>query len=84
MWWEWLCSLFPASDKTDVDPYVWRCLHCGFKWKFSRFEQLKMFLSSDYIHTCPQCQYQSRYRMIKHIVRETDTDEIRENNKWID
>lgn len=42
-----------------------------------------MFLHDDYTYTCPQCMRQSRYRMITHVVRETDTDKIRENNKWI-
>jgi hypothetical protein len=43
-----------------------------------------MFLFDDYTHTCPQCQRQSRYRMITHVVREIDTDEIKEHNRCLE
>lgn len=82
MYWEWFCSLFRTKERQTIDPYLWRC-SCGFTWKFSRFELLWMFLHDDYTFTCPHCQRQSRYRMITHVVRETDTDEIREHNRWL-
>jgi len=80
---EWYSSLFKSSKKANIDPYTWTCIHCGKKWRFGRLALLKMFLCDDYIHTCPQCQYKSRYRMIYHVVREMDTEEIRENNRWL-
>ena len=83
VWWEWYCSLFPVDKKREIDPYTWRC-KCGHTWKFSKFKLLLMFLFEDYVYTCPQCHRQSRYRMITHVVRETDTDKIRRNNRWID
>ena len=83
VWWEWFSSLFPSYEADEVDPYTWTCIHCGYKWRFNKLELLKMFLFDDYTHTCPQCQWQSRYRMITHVVREIDSDEIRENNRWL-
>ena len=83
MWWRWLCSLYPSYKSEEIDPYVWRC-SCGYVWKFNKLQLLWMFLFEDYTHTCPQCQKQSRYRMITHVVRETDTEKIRENNRCLD
>ena len=83
MFWEWLCSLTQSQKTIDIDPFVWRC-QCGYKWKFSKWQLLKMFLSDYYVHTCPNCQRKSRYRMVSHVARETDTEEIRENNRWLD
>ena len=80
MWWEWYCSLFPSKAKDEIDPYLWRC-KCGHTWKFNKWHLLRMLFFEDYIYTCPQCLRKSRYRMITHIVRETDTREIIENNK---
>lgn len=82
VWWEWYCSLFKGKDKKEIDPYTWRCV-CGHQWKFSRLQLLRMFLFDDYIYTCPQCHRKSRYRMITHIVREIDTEEIKENNRCL-
>lgn len=82
MIWEWL-SQFYSYESPDIDPYLWRC-SCGHTWRFNKLELLKMFLFPDYTHTCPQCQRQSRYRMIKHIVREIDTDKIREHNRCLE
>ena len=81
--WEWWCSLFPSQKKEEIDPYTWFC-KCGHRWRFNKFQLLLMFLFEDYVYTCPQCQRKSRYRMVTHVVRETDTDEIRENNRWLD
>lgn len=83
VWWDWYCALFKQVKKSEsVDPYTWRC-HCGYTWKFNQLQLLIMFLFDDYIHTCPQCHRKSRYRMITHVVREIDTDKIRENNRWL-
>ena len=83
IFWEWFCSLFPAQEKEVIDPYEYRC-QCGHKWKFSKWQLLKMFLFENYVYTCPQCHRKSLYRMVTHVVRETDTEAIRENNKWLD
>ena len=83
MYWEWFCSLFPHRKVQDIDPYEYRCT-CGYRWHFTWWQLLWMHLFEDYIHTCPQCQRKSRYRMLSHVVRENDTEEIRENNRWID
>lgn len=83
MWWRWFSSLFPHRKQQDIDPYQWKCT-CGYVWKFGKLELLYMHLFDDYTHTCPQCQRQSRYRMISHVVRETDTQKIRENNKILE
>ena len=81
--WEWFCSLFPSSKREEIDPYTWKC-KCGYEWKFNKLQLLLMFLRDDYTFTCPYCLRQSRYRMITHVVRETDTEKIRENNRWLD
>ena len=83
MSWEWLCSLTQPQEREVIDPYQYRCL-CGYKWKFSWWQLLRMFIFGDYIHTCPQCQRKARYRMITHVVRDIDTEAIKENNRWLD
>lgn len=83
MWWRWLCSLYPPHKSQSIDPYRWRC-SCGHTWKFNKLQLLWMHLFDDYIYTCPQCHRKSRYRMISHVVRDMDTDEIRENNRWLE
>ena len=82
MIWEWL-SQFYHYESPDIDPYTWRC-SCGHTWRFNRLELLWMFLFNDYTHTCPQCQKQSRYKMITHVVREIDNDKIREHNRGLE
>ena len=81
--WEWFCNLFPHNRSESIDPYQWRC-SCGHTWKFNKIQLLRMFLFDDYTHTCPQCQRQSRYRMITHVVREIDSEKIKRNNRWLD
>ena len=83
VFWEWYCSLFKPELKQEIDPYTWRCV-CGHTWKFSKWQLLRMFLFKTYVYTCPQCHRKSRYRMVSHVARETDTEEIRENNRWLD
>lgn len=83
VYWEWLCSLYKSREKTTIDPYLWRC-PCGHTWRFNRLQLLWMFLHEDYVHTCPQCLRKSRYRMITHTVRETDTEEIRRYNRGLE
>lgn len=83
VWWEWFSSLFPSYKSEKIDPYLWTCTHCGYTWKFGWFSLLRMFIFGELIHTCPQCLYKSRYKMITHVVREVDTDKIRENNRWL-
>lgn len=82
MFWEWYSSLMSMRKKV-IDIYLWRC-SCGYTWKFSKLQLLKMFLKDEYIHTCPQCQRQSRYRMITHVIRDTPTDEMIEHNKMLE
>ena len=74
IFWEWFCSLFPAQEKEVIDPYQYRCI-CGHKWKFNKWQLLKMFLFENYTYTCPQCT---------HVVRDIDTEEIKEHNRWLD
>ena len=83
MYWKWLSSLYHSTSKQVIDPYTWRC-KCGYSWKFSKLQLLWMFIHNDYTHTCPQCFRQSRYRMITHVVRETDTEKIRMNNRLVE
>ena len=83
VWWDWFCSLFETQEKADIDPYTWMC-KCGHRWRFNKWQLLRMFFFEDYIYTCPHCQRKSRYRMITHVVRESDTDYIRENNKMVE
>ena len=83
VWWNWYCSLFKAQKKADIDPYTWSC-KCGHRWRFKKWQLLLMFLFEDYIHTCPQCQRKSRYRMISYVTREKDTESIKENNKMVE
>lgn len=83
VWWEWFSSLFKAQEKEEIDPYTWLC-KCGHTWKFSKWQCLLMLFFEDYIYTCPQCQRKSRYRMITHIVRESDTESIKENNRMLE
>lgn len=80
VWWEWFCSLFPPHHSEEVDPYLWTC-ECGFKWKFNKWQLLKMYLFNNITFTCPRCQRQGNYRMITHVVRDIDTDEIKEHNR---
>ena len=83
VFWEWFCSLFPEEEKEVIDPYTWRCV-CGHTWKFSKWQLLRMFLFENYTYTCPQCQRKGLYRMSTHVVRDIDTDEIKEHNRWLD
>ena len=82
MFWEWYCSLFPRDNHKEIDPYLWRC-PCGYSWKFNKLQLLRMYLTGEYIHTCPQCLRKSRYRMITHVVREIDTEEIKKHNQML-
>lgn len=78
---EWYASLFNIRHKV-IDPFHWSC-SCGYTWKFSKWQLVMMLLKDDYVHTCPQCQRKSRYRMISHVVRDTPTDEIIKHNKML-
>ena len=83
VYWEWFCSLFPSYKSEDIDPYTWVC-HCGRKWKFNRIQLLRMYLFKNYIYTCPQCQRQGTFRMLCHVVRDIDSDEVKQNNRMIE
>lgn len=83
MFWEWYCSLFPSTPRQEIDPYKYHC-KCGYSWKFTWWQLLLMYLFEYYTHTCPQCQRKSRYRMIRYVARVSDTEKIRENNRWIE
>ena len=80
---EWYASLFKSPPREDIDPYQWKCV-CGYKWKFNKFQLLRMFLFKYYTHTCPQCQRKSRYRMVSHVVRDINTKDIIEHNRWLE
>ena len=81
--WEWYCSLFPSKSRKEIDPFVYTC-ECGYKWKFSRFQLLRMYLSKYYIHTCPRCQRKSTYRMITHVARDIDSEYVKDHNRMLE
>ena len=80
--WEYYCSLFPKKSEEIIDPKEWRC-SCGYRFKFSRWQLLRLYLQDKYVFTCPQCLRKSTYRMITHVVRDIDSDEIKDNNRWL-
>ncbi len=83
MSWEWYCSLFPSKSSDEIDPFLYTC-ECGFKWRFTSFQLLRMYLSKSFIHTCPRCQRKSTYRMISHVARDIDSDWVKEHNRRLD
>ena len=84
VFWEYYCNLFKTNnDQQEICPYTWRC-SCGHTWKFNKIQLMLMFFKGNYIYTCPQCLKQSNYRMITHVVREIDTEKIREHNRGLE
>ncbi len=81
--WEWWCALFPSKPKKEIDPFVYTC-SCGYKWRFSKFQLLRMYLSRNYIHTCPRCLKKSTFRMITHVVRDIDSEWVKDHNRRLE
>lgn len=81
--WEWYCSLFPSKPKKEIDPFLWRCA-CGHKWKFNKLQLLRMYLQKNYIYTCPQCQRKMTFRMITHVVKDIDSEWVKDHNRWLE
>lgn len=81
--WEYYCSWFPTQKSEDIDPYLWTC-QCGYRWRFGFVSLLRMYLFKSFIHTCPKCQRKSTYRMLSHVVRDVDSDYVKECNRKLE
>lgn len=66
--WEWLCSLYKPTHKTEVDPLRKSC-NCGYHFYINKFQEVKMLLFGDMVITCPMCGAKMTFRLVYHNVK---------------
>ena len=52
----------------SIDPKLEHC-QCGYTWKFTTIQRVRMLVFGDIIITCPRCGNRMRFRLIHHTVK---------------
>ena len=61
-----------------IDPYLNYC-KCGWTFKISKLQKVRMLLFGDLVVSCPVCQSRMKFRLVEHAVK-IETEEVKSRN----